>query len=140
MGTTTFYRRMTCPSAKKPRTMNIDKFGYYKRNDTDADNEWFDRCQESQSPYIKVIYRTKFADIEWDYITFQRSLDLIFEDNRELLEEKARKIFDKYAGSRSSRGRIDEHIIQFFDIPINNSKQAATEVHDLIADIIEQLR
>jgi len=111
--------------------MSTKDYAFIKYGDKDADSIWHHRCQRNIIPYVVVRYRTKLADVEWDYITFPNGYDDIFKTHQEDIKEKAFNIFKKYAYSRSEFTGSG-YVINFRKLYIDNAKLAAQELYDLI--------
>lgn len=115
--------------------MTQQKFVSCKRNQDQKRKAWHDHCVREKIPYIVVSRRTKYADVSFDYITFPQEYDDHLKKNSKLIIEKAKQIFNKYAGKQPTRLGT-ERLIFFDNLPIEHSEQAANELFDLVKSAI----
>lgn len=117
--------------------MNQSKFVAQVSSTYDVEkfNVWFRECRKKQKPYITVTHRTKFSDVHWDYISYDKVADRVLSENSEAITQKALIIFHQVASDQSSYS-INCNVITFTNIPIEKAELAATYLFDLIESII----
>lgn len=104
------------------------------RGATENVNLWFARCQELQVPYITVTCRTKLADVEWDHISYPPAIDVLLSAGGGELRDAAIAIFRRHARAEKSAEFIASNLlVAFRNLKIPAARQAAAELHDLIA-------
>lgn len=109
------------------------KYGYYKDGDIEADKRWFAHCQETDKPYVVVRFRTKLADVAWDYITFPSAWDEVLSEHKDEVVTRVIDVFKKHASKRS-KYTVSCFVADFKELEIASAKKAATELHDLIKE------
>lgn len=109
----------------------MKKFEIGKHGETPKFNAWFSYCSKEQIPYITIKNRTRYSTIEWDYINLNPELDKVFVENGEENKKQFLEIFRKYANDKS-KYTMSNLILFVEKIPVENSKQFAEELFDLI--------
>ncbi|MBK7720397.1 MAG: hypothetical protein IPJ36_17895 [Simplicispira sp.] len=67
----------------------VAKFAEVKSGqDNDAKNDWFKHCQSTETPYIIITKRTKFADVLWDHISYSEKQEMAFRESEEPFRKK----------------------------------------------------
>lgn len=101
--------------------------------DTEHKNEnlWFDECQQKQIPFIKIVSRTKFADVHWDYITYDAKLDSSICKHDEAFVNNTLQIYRTYANKESSY-KILSTVIWLYNLEVQQARFAAKELFDCI--------
>ena len=116
----------------------MNKYVEIPKNDinSNAENAWFKTCKENNIPYITLSIRTKFADVHWDYITYPMEVDEILEQLGDSLTNKVIEIFNEYANEKSKYS-VNNHLVWFKNLEIEQAKLAAADLHNLIAESVE---
>jgi hypothetical protein len=113
------------------------KYAKYKDRDKDANSSWFHHCVRTQIPFITIAYRTKLADIEFDYITFNSdSFDEVLRSNEEETYKTVQEIFEHNKNSKS-RLSFSWGVIRLTNIEIQKSEKVAEQLFDFIIKILE---
>jgi hypothetical protein len=102
------------------------------------DNDWFNHCRETRTPFVVVRSGDTAADVLWDYVTLPVECDLLIRRHLPTLEREARAIFERYA-IPGSHLRVKATLIAFDHLPIERAKQAAAELYTLIAGYLTRL-
>lgn len=111
------------------------KFEYY---DVASDNKWFDYCQKYQIPYITILQKNSFADIEFDCITFNnKAIDDVLQVNENKIRVKTGEIYNKFKNKKSQFSQSGWCVIKFYDLNVNAAEDAAIEIFELIGSIVE---
>lgn len=108
-----------------------------KDKDHELESRWYRHCQQSQVPFVTVKKRTRYADIHWDYITYNTGVDKILEQNAREIKSSAVNIFMKYAG-RASSYEVSGHLVWYRNIAIEHSECAASDLYDLIIAVVNR--
>jgi len=109
-----------------------------RRGPSSPVNAWFYHCRKTGTPYIVVTARTKYAEIEWDYIALCTAVDEKLKTHREELVARQGDLYDKYATPGKSGARLGSGLSSFHHFEIENAKRLAADLHDLIAEIIKR--
>lgn len=116
------------------------KYLVHKSSETDSLSNWYHKCVRQQIPFVSVCYRTKLADVEFDYITFNAtSIDDALRANAKVTSEKVFELFDRYKNNRSSVYAAGWAVIQVKNIEIGKAEQFAQELYDFILGIIPDI-
>ena len=115
--------------------MTQQKFVACKRNQTQKINDWYERCKKEKIPYVVAELRSKYADVRFDYITLPKECDDHLTKNANQITEKAIQIFKKYA-IKGSKYSVSGVLINFDNMPINQSEKAAEELYDLMKSFL----
>ncbi len=99
-------------------------------------NQWFKHCRQKNIPYVVVTLKTKFADVLWDYISYSAGSDQIFSQSEAYLKVEFYKIYCKY-GKENSAFDISCAKVNFSDFLIEDAKAAASDIFDLVNDLIK---
>ncbi|MCK7546318.1 hypothetical protein MLC59_19370 [Marinobacter bryozoorum] len=114
---------------------------YVELSDTSSDfakeNVWLEHCELKQIPFITVKTRSKYADVHWDYITYSNEVDEILESIGTTLRDSAVEIFNQYA-SKKSRYTASGHLVWFKNLEIEQAREAASDLYDLVVRSIER--
>lgn len=101
---------------------------------TESVNLWFTRCERLQVPYVTVTCRTKLADVEWDHISYPPAIDEPLSAGGGELRDAAIAIFRRHARTKNGAEFIaSDLLVTFRNLEIPAARQAAEELHDLIA-------
>lgn len=101
---------------------------------TESVNLWFTRCERLQVPYVTVTCRTKLADVEWDHISYPPAIDELLSAGGGELRNAAITIFRRHARTKNGAEFIaSDLLVTFRNLEIPAARQAAEELHDLIA-------
>lgn len=101
----------------------------------DRVNDWFAHCRVKKIPYITIENRTKFATVEWDYISLPTELDELIRNNQQQLLEGFRAIYLKYANVKSE-GRLNSHVPRFINIEVGKAEELASELYDFVSNVL----
>lgn len=113
------------------------KFSKYKSGDNEANSRWFHHCTNKNIPFVTVDYRTKLADIEFDYITFSsKEYDEALRAKEAETREVTFDIFERYKNSRSTVVSAGWGVIKLKDIEIEYADNVAEELYDYISGVI----
>ncbi|WP_163373200.1 hypothetical protein [Endozoicomonas acroporae] len=119
--------------------MEHPKFAKYKNTDKKERSRWFNYCHRHQIPYITIEYRTSLADIEFDYITYdKKNSDDYLLKNKEYIKEQTFNIFDKYSNKRSNVWSYGWSTVKINNIDLEQAEDVAIEIYNLITEIIPQ--
>lgn len=102
------------------------------KKSNDKIDDWFDHCRRKQIPYITVKTRTKFANIHWDYISYDAEIDSILCKNENLIKDGVRQVVKKYLNENTSYS-ANCNLIYVDNIHLTDARMAAEEIYDLIA-------
>lgn len=105
-------------------------------NDTTKKNEWFEHCQQKNTPYVVVNSGASTASVEWDYISYPMGSEKLFEQKEACLKAELMKIYDKYS-TKKSMFSISARTASFSGFSIQDAKAAADEIFDLIDNLIK---
>lgn len=100
------------------------------------ENAWYQQCDKKQVPFIKINSRTKFADVHWDYITYNPELDNLISETADKFTQAATEIFNRHANHKSSY-KLNGSLVWFYDLEIPKARLAASELYDLVASCLE---
>ncbi len=118
--------------------MEHPKFKKYHSNDMDSQNNWFQYCCDNQTPFISVMYRTKLADVHYDYISYDLDKDELLEPHDWEIHQNVLRIFCKHSTNKRSDVVFSGwHVIMIKDVTIEAAEKIAAELYDLINPIIE---
>lgn len=114
---------------------------YVELSDASSDfakeSAWLDHCELNQVPFITVKTRNKYADVHWDYIAYSNEVDEILESLGTTLRDGAVEIFNRYAGKKS-RYTASSHLVWFKNLEVEQAREAASELYDLVVKSIER--
>jgi hypothetical protein len=115
----------------------VEKYVISRTNGKDVErvNNWFHHCRSNRVPYITISEHTKYATVEWDYISLPMELEAKISENESRLMEGFERIFRKYANPKSV-GRLHKNVPRFVDIEISDSKLLAAEVYDFVVEVL----
>lgn len=118
----------------------MQKYVEVPKNDLEAkaENAWFEICRKNSIPFITLKNRTKFADVNWDYIAYSPKVDKVLNAGNGQLRDGAIAIFKKYANSKS-KYETNDLFVQFKNIEIPKAKLAAEELYDFINAYLESM-
>jgi hypothetical protein len=102
---------------------------------TEAENTWFFKCESNKTPFITLKRRTKFADVDWDYITYPKEVHYILDELGTQLRDEAIEIFHKYR-NKKSKYRANGVLVSYRNLELSNARLAAEELYDLIVSQI----
>ena len=100
-------------------------------------NAWYRRCRLEKTPYVTVVTRRKYADVQWDYLRLPSEMDDIIRHKAERLITGFTDIFRKYA-SQKSEYRIGSHVTSFVNIEISKAQLLATELYEYLSQELGQ--
>ena len=103
--------------------------------DVDKINAWYSHCQAHRLPYITITTRTKYANVEWDYINLPMEIDAVISTNENRLLDGFKRIYLKYANPKSV-GRLSNHVPQFINIEIDKAELLASDLYDFITEVL----
>lgn len=99
------------------------------------ESDWYHFCSRKQIPFIKITARARLADVHWDYITYNDAkIDETLNSQAEYIKLKAKEIFNSYAHAQSDC-HITETVITFYDLVLNEARQAAEDLYDTISSL-----
>lgn len=109
----------------------MHKFCKAKPNDSATINSWFSYCKLEKIPFVVIKYRSKLANIEWDYISFPKEFDRILKEKDKDIVDGLIEIFKKYA-NKKSKYTVSSLTCFFYDMPIEHAEIVAKEIYDFI--------
>lgn len=117
----------------------MQKYVELSNNDltNERENDWFKTCQKNSIPFITLKKRTKFADVQWDYITYSSEVDRVLNAGNGQLRDGAIAIFKKYVNSTSDY-EVSDLLVSFKNIEISKAKLAAEELYDFIVAYLKR--
>jgi len=101
----------------------------------DAINRWFKKCENEHIPYIVIKTKNKYAQIDWDYISFPKGYDKILINEKEKIYEFVMEIKNKY-GVKKSDVTGNTLVTTFINIPLENAEKLATELFDFLNNLV----
>jgi hypothetical protein len=110
-----------------------------KKDDIDSINRHYEECKKAQEPYVICKRRRTKADVDFDHILFDKSVDNVLKDNREEIVSKAIEIFNKHS-SKGAKYNVSAGVISFRNLEVNQAEQAASEVFDMISEVVNRSR
>lgn len=119
----------------------MQKYCEIPKNDVKAkaENAWFQTCRKNNTPFITVKARTKFADVDWDYIAYAPEVDKVLNAGNGQVRDGAIAIFKKYANPKSQY-EANDLIVRFANLEIPQAKLAAEELYDFIVGYLKNSR
>jgi hypothetical protein len=103
-----------------------------------AQTDWFRECHEKSWPYIEVKKRNKYADIHWDCISIDPSLDGAVLENEKVSAYIA-GVFNAIAVERSSY-MYSVFVGWFRNIPIDRVDAAARAIFMVLEREVREFR
>ncbi|RQO62274.1 hypothetical protein [Pseudomonas sp. KBW05] len=101
-----------------------------KKNDIAGRNEWYRYCVATKAVNVEVFPRTKYARVEWDYISVPKERDRDFYACERELRESLKDIYLLYAGSQSEF--YGGGLVGYIDgLLISDARLAAEQISDL---------
>lgn len=100
-------------------------------------------CDENHIPIVIVWKRTVYADVTWLYDSLALMHRDLFEreEFRLNIEERAGKIYEKYAANSKRAARaIAHHFMTLYDLKAEDAEKAACDLFDMTTDIIHEYR
>jgi hypothetical protein len=117
--------------------MNHPQFKSYKRDDINSDKSWYYYCQEHQIPYIIIRPRAKFADVEFDYITFENSkIGRALRENQEYLRNRVFEIAERYKTASTKVTSAGWPLINIRNVFKKDANSVAMEIYQLVTELI----
>lgn len=115
------------------------QYAEFKRADKGhkTENAWFVFCRANKVPFITVKVRTKYADVHWDYISYEPDVDAALAKYGIEIRDAAIIIFRKYA-SKSSSFEVNNHLVWYRDMDIEGARQAASELYELVVAVVSR--
>jgi hypothetical protein len=95
-------------------------------------NSWFWHCRLLQIPYLIICKRSKYAQIEFDYIHYDWKKDEIFRG--ELFKEQIIRIYKKYYIPDKSEFRCGMNFT-LQRMPLSSAETVTEEIYDYIVEI-----
>jgi hypothetical protein len=111
----------------------VQKFVEYQASDKCMDdvNAWFKLSQVSNTPYITVEKKKKYADVQWDYISFTPEVDDLIDLTGDAFVEGLLSVFNKYINQKSAY-TLNNRVAEFKNIEIESARHMASEMYDYI--------
>ena len=105
-----------------------------KKNDIAGRNNWYRQCVSTKTVLVEVFPRTKYAKVEWDYISVPKERDRDFYACERRLRESLKEIYLKYAGSQSEF--YGGGLVGYIDgLLISDARLAAEQISKLFEGI-----
>jgi|GEM_PF-1647420 len=114
------------------------KFKRYRANDDETKNEWYRCCREYQIPCIKIEDRNTYSDVEFDYITFDPSVDPVLEKSQVYIKQRMFELFRMYRTHRSEVNPTPG-LIKISNVRKEDAEDVALAFHRLITDILAKI-
>lgn len=106
-----------------------------KSDDYNQINTWLRQCQKSGTPYITIKTKTKFADVNWDYINLSHEAEECLRNNSKEIKNGLVSFYHKFANEQSSYS-INEFTAEYKKIEIGNAEKLASEVFEFICKFL----
>ncbi|PTE15969.1 hypothetical protein [Pseudogemmobacter blasticus] len=97
----------------------------------------FDACKKSQQPYVLCRRRRTKADVEFDFISFDKSLDRIFEQREREIMDRAMEIFHRHK-TKGATYHISAKVMAMRGLTVESAELAAAELYKLISGLIAE--
>ena len=111
----------------------VAKFAEVKSGqDNDAKNDWFKHCQSTETPYIIITKRTKFADVLWDHISYSEKQEMAFRESEATIQKEANLLCNNH-GIHISKCHANSAQISIAGISIEDARKCASDDFDLIS-------
>lgn len=104
---------------------------------TDAVNAHYKACKSNGMPYVLCLRRRTKANVEFDHISLDSSVDTILEANEREIRDGAIAIFKKNFSSGATYD-LGAKVMLMRDLPIENAERAAAELFQMLTDVIER--
>jgi hypothetical protein len=120
----------------KPKGKNVSYLSV-KADRADLINAHYEACKASKRPYVLCLHRRTKADVEFDFVTFDKSLDSIFEQRESEILDSAKQIFLRHA-TKSSSYDLSAKVMFMRGLTVAHAELAAAELYQMIASVIEE--
>lgn len=114
-----------------------EKYLIIKKGDYENKKKRFRNCQYYKIPYVVIIKHTKYADVDFDYITYPTEFDNIFKSNSAEMMKFFIEIFKKYADKKSVY-TTNWMTLFFENMPLDTVELLASEIYDLVNELVEK--
>lgn len=113
------------------------KYSKHKSGDKESNSYWFHHCTRKNIPFVTISYRKKYADIEFDYITFSsKEYDNALRENGRKTYQMTFDLFERYKNPRTRVISTGWGVVRLENIEIEYSDRVAEELYDYVVDLI----
>ena len=105
------------------------------KGDIEAINRHYKYCQDTQEPYVLCLRRRTRANVEFDHISLDPSVDVVLDKNQILIRDGASEIFRRYA-CKSARYDISAKVMWMKDLRVDDAERIAAELFSMIKEVI----
>lgn len=110
-----------------------------RNGDKSAKNKHYEACRLSQEPYVLCLRRLTKADVEFDHISLDSSLDRFFDAHEKQIMDSALEIFHRNA-AKGATYDIGAKLMSLRNLPIANAERAAAELFAMLLDVRNRAR
>jgi hypothetical protein len=119
-------------------TLTMKKFELAKDQETARFNSWFSFCKKEQIPYVIVKERSKYAMVEFDYISLEKKYEEILTENYDALMHSYDALVNKYnQSSPKLKYEFNSLLLKFDNIDKSVASGLAEDVFDIVSTMLK---
>lgn len=105
-----------------------------RKDDKDKIDFFFNACNRNQEPFVVCKRRTKFAEVTFDYISFDEDHEGRLLAQKPAIKAHILEIYRKYGGKKS-KSLTSSMLVNFEYLLIEDAEKAAADLNEFLTEI-----
>lgn len=112
----------------------MNKYVEIKANEISnrASHQLLDKCKETQTPYIIIETARKYANVNWEHVSYASSFEKRLLQYQDYIKAHALKIYEQFAIAKVSTCKLTSRVIVFEGLSFDAARKAANQFYDFM--------